>query len=349
MATIFIPKGRNTFYISYFVNGKRITKNTNIPESKEEEAKELKKKFEAKIQPLSSRVIAETQDENSNSLKLPDAIKNFIDYYKVNWSKGRHNNVITTLKIFSEFLNGTRYVSDISSLNISEFITKRKNNVSVTTVRADISVLSTFFNYLLEENLIKKSPINRKLIPKPEHKNITTFDLKSIELILDSVKLTDPLFHKYLFLLSATGARPGDIMRLTYGNIDIVNDILKIKIQKTTREINFPMYKVLRNFIIDELPELKDSDPNELIFKEYKIPMVGKKFKRLKNRLELNSSFNLKTFRKSFATKLIDEGIDSLVVAYLLGHTSVNTTTKYYINKKANVIRNSLNNIKFLE
>ena len=349
MATIFIPKGRNTFYISYFVNGKRITKNTNIPENEKEEAKKLKEKFEAKIQPLSDIVIAETLANNTNNLKLSDAIKNFIDYYKVNWSNGRYNNVITTLKIFSEFLNGVGYVSDINSLNISEFITKRKDNVSVTTVRSDLNVLSTFFNYLLEENLIKKSPINRKLIPKPEHKNITTFDLKSIELILSSVKLSDPLFHKYLFLLSATGARPGDILRLTYGNIDIINDILRIKIQKTTREINFPMYKVLRNFVIDEFPELKDCDPSELIFKDYKIPMEGKKFKSIKNKLELNSSFNLKTFRKSFATKLIDEGIDGLVVAYLLGHISVNTTTKYYINKKANVIRNSLNNIKFLE
>lgn len=349
MATIFIPKGRNTFYISYFVNGKRITKNTNIPKNEEDEAKKLKEKFETKIQPLNSSVLEETQADNFKNLKFPEAIKNFIEYYKVNWSKGRYNNVITTLKIFSEFLNGVRYVSDISSLNISEFITKRKDNVSVTTVRADINVLSTFFNYLLEENLIKKSPINRKLIPKPEHKNITTFDLKTIELILGSVKLTDPLFHKYLFLLSATGARPGDIMRLIYGNIDIENEILKIKVQKTTREINFPMYKVLKDFIIDEFPEIKDCNLEEMIFKNYNIPMVGKKFKRIKNKLGLDSSFNLKTFRKTFATKLIEEGIDGLVVAYLLGHSSVNTTTKYYVNKKANVIRNSLNNIKFLE
>jgi site-specific recombinase XerD len=53
--------------------------------------------------------------------------------------------------------------------------------------------------------------------------------------------------------------------------------------------------------------------------------------------------------RYTFATKLAEEGIDGLVVAYLLGHTSVNTTTKYYINKKARVIKNNLNNIKFLE
>ena len=77
--------------------------------------------------------------------------------------------------------------------------------------------------------------------------------------------------------------------------------------------------------------------------------MIGLSAESTRLELALNKLFNLKTFRKTFATKLAEEGIDGLVVAYLLGHTSVNTTTKYYINKKARVIKNSLNNIKFLE
>lgn len=349
MATIFIPKGRKTFYISYFLNGKRITKNTNLTKEQEEKAIKLKEEFETKLQLISNNEILETKNTGTKKAKIKDTINNFINFYKVNWSLGRRNNVITTLKIFSEFVKNITFVSEIGSEHILEFITERKNKVSITTVRSDLNVLRTFFNYLIEENILKKSPINRKIIPKPEHKNITTFDKKSIELILSSVKLTNTQYYRYLFLLSATGARPGDILRLTYGNIDLVNDTLKIKVQKTTREINFPLYKALKDFIVEEFQELNDRDPDELIFKEYNISMVGKKFKRIKRILGLNESYNLKTFRKSFATKLIEDGIDSLVVAYLLGHTSVNTTTKYYINKKANVIRNTLNNIRFLE
>ncbi|HEY5534280.1 MAG TPA: hypothetical protein VIL99_05005 [Ignavibacteria bacterium] len=49
--------------------------------------------------------------------------------------------------------------------------------------------------------------------------------------------------------------------------------------------------------------------------------------------------------KKSFATKVMDEGIDETVVSYLLAHTTVNTTSKYYLNKKTDVIRNNLNRI----
>lgn len=344
--TIFVPKGRNTHYIGFSDNGKNKMRNTYIPKEDKDRAIEFKKEFEKEFL-LSKKVIKKIN--RNEKLNISDAISEFVTYYKINWSKGRYNNVITILKIFSELLNTVKYVDDINSSHISEYIASRRKKVSVTTVRADINVLRCFFNYLLDENIIDKSPINKKLIPKPEHKSITTFDLNSINLIMEKVKLHDQLFYKYLFILSATGARPGDVLRLTYGDIDLSNDTIRIKIQKTAREIIFPMYYVLRNFIVDNFPELNDIDSNEIIFKDYNIAKVGKRFKKIKNELALNKSFNLKTFRKTFATKLAEEGIDGLVVAYLLGHTSVNTTTKYYINKKARVIKNNLNSIKFLE
>ncbi|MCX6166344.1 MAG: tyrosine-type recombinase/integrase [Ignavibacteriae bacterium] len=349
MATIFIPKGRKTFYISYREKGKNVRRNTYFTKDELHKALALKKELEEKLQEINKKPITKISDSDQNKLKISDAINDFIIYYKINWSKGRYNNVITTLRIFSDHIKEVKFVSDINSNNISEFIASRRDKVSITTVRSDINVLRTFFNYLFEENLINKSPINRKLIPKPEHKGIITFDLQSINLIMERLKANDSLFYKYLFILSATGARPGDILRLTYGNIDLNNDTIRIKIQKTAREIIFPMYNVLRNFIIEELPEINFTDPNEIIFKEYNIPRVGKKFRKIKNKLALNKSFNLKTFRKTFATRLAEEGIDGLVVAYLLGHTSVNTTTKYYINKKTRVIKNNLNSINFLE
>jgi integrase len=199
--------------------------------------------------------------------------------------------------------------------------------------------------------LVRRKSLNKKLIPKPEHKSITTFDLDSYQKILQDVKERDKQFYKYLYLLSATGARPGDILRLTYGNIIINNndeDGIKIKISKTSREILFPMYNALKNFILEEFPDFKERDSDELIFKDCKVYNFGKKFSRLKKRLNLNKLYNLKTFRKSFATNLIENGIDGTIVAHLLAHTSVNTTSKYYIYKKTNIIKSQLNNIKTL-
>ena len=47
MSTIFIPKGRNTFYLSFFEDGKRKTRNIKIPKNKKKEALKFKKEFDS--------------------------------------------------------------------------------------------------------------------------------------------------------------------------------------------------------------------------------------------------------------------------------------------------------------
>lgn len=352
MATLYIPKGRKTFRISYIHKGERYTKSTKFTKADEDKAILLKEEFEAKLALLDENEIDKNVIKSGKSLKLEDAIDRYIKYSKVNWSLGRLNNVRTILKLFTEVIGSNSPIHNIDSSNISKFIEHRKNIVSITTVRSDITVLRAFFNYLIEENIVVKSPINKRLIPKPEHKAITTFDSSSFKEIISEAKVKDRQLYRYLYLLSCTGARPGDITRLTYGDIIINNDKddgLRIKISKTTREIIFPMYDALKNFILEELPDFKERDSDELIFKGCTVYNFGKKFFRLKKRLGLNKAFNLKTFRKSFATNLIDNDIDGTIVSYLLAHTSVNITSKYYINKKTNMIKNQLNKIKTLD
>jgi len=352
MATLYIPKGRNTFRLSYIYNGKRYTKSTKFTLAEEELAIKLKEEFEAKLALLNDNELEDNILINEKNLKLKDAIERFIKDSRVNWSTGRLNNVKTILKLFTEVVNGNTPIRNIDSRNISEFIEHRKSIVSITTVRSDITVLRAFFNYLIEEKLIEKSPINKRLVPKPEYKAITTFDSESFKRMIDDVKARDKQLYHYLCFLSFTGARPGDIIRLTYGDIIINNnkdDGIRIKISKTSREIIFPMYDDLKNFILEELPDFKERARDELIFKGCKVYNFGKKFFRMKKRLGLNDAFNLKTFRKSFATNLADNGIDGTIVSYLLAHTSVNITSKYYINKKTDMIKNQLNGIKNLD
>lgn len=352
MATLYIPKGRRYFKIDYWYNGKRHTKSTKFTLAEEEQAIKLKEKFEAKLTLLCDNEMDKIEIKTGKSLKLKDAIELFIKYSKVNWSIGRLNNVRTILKLFAEVVNDRTPIRNLDSKNISDFIEHRKGIVSITTVRSDITVLRSFFNYLIDEKLIEKSPINKRLVPKPEHKSITTFDSVSFKKIIEDVKTRDKQLYHYLCFLSYTGARPGDILRLTYGDININDnnyDGIRIRISKTSREIIFPMYNALKDFIFQEFPDFKERDSGELIFKGCKVYNFGKKFFRLKKRLGLNDEFNLKTFRKSFATNLIENGIDGTIVSYLLAHTSVNTTSKYYINKKTNVIKNQLNGIKNLD
>lgn len=348
---MFIPEGRKYYRIAYWYKGKKYIKSTKFTLAEKEQAQKLKEVFEEKLKLLETKEVNNDTLEKSSKLKLKGAIENYIKFSKINWTTGRLNNVRTVLKQFLEIINENRLVITLNSSNISEFIAHRKKTVSTTTIRSDLTILKAFFNYLIEENHVNKSPVNKKLIPKPEHKSIITFDSVSFKEIIEDVKTRDKQLYHYLCFLSYTGARPGDILRLAYGDININNnndDGIRIRISKTSREIIFPMYNALKDFILEEFPDFKERDKGELIFKGCKVYNFGKKFFRMKKRLGLNDAFNLKTFRKSFATNLIENGIDGTIVAHLLAHTSVNTTSKYYINKKANIIKGQLNNIKSL-
>lgn len=341
MATLYKQKGRPTFYLSYTLRNKRKVINTRIPVTKRNIADEFKKEFEAKLFLLSKS--GSPQYRNESKTTLETEITNFITIYETTWSKGRLRNITSVLNMFRNIVGSETIVTEINLSHTSHYISKRKEKVGITTLRSDLQIVRTFFNSLIDENIITRSPINKKLIPKPEHRNIIIMTDTEINTILDHAKNTDRLFYKYLGLLTLTGMRPGDLTNQIYGKINLAKSVMKISISKTNMEIEFPLYDELLKFIQDEFPDIDKHSPSELLFPDYKPHLVGRKFKRLKKSLNITKEFDLKTFRKTFATKLIDNGVDGLTVAYLLGHKSINTTAKYYINKNSGVVRKKLN------
>lgn len=164
---------------------------------------------------------------------------------------------------------------------------------------------------------------------------------------MDLSKEQDPEFYKVLVLLGATGIRPCDVVNLKVKDFDLISGKISVKMSKTSREIQFPIYDDLKSFIEQEMPEIISGEKEKRIFDNFTVYIIGRRFRRVKEKLGLHhmKKYNLKTFRKSLATKLIDKGMDGLRVATLLGHTSVNTTTKYYVNKKTEMLKENLNNI----
>jgi len=113
---------------------------------------------------------------------------------------------------------------------------------------------------------------------------------------------------------------------------------------------DFPLFDELRNFVNIELPELLNMPKDEKVFKKYNVERIGKTFRKILNETGLkDESYNLKTFRKTFATRLADEGISEGDLADLLGHTSISTTRQYYKKKNAGAIRKRIDAIDGLK
>lgn len=347
MASLYRIKGRNTFYLSYRINNRTKIINTNIPVNKRSIAEQFKKEFEAKLYLLnknnSTQKLPEPKTPDRN-FTLNKAIENFIVMFTVTWSEGRFSNVQSVLKKFTECLTDKIEIKNITSQHLADYITQRKKIVTITTIRSDLQILRMFFNYLVEVGIINKSPLIKKLIPRPITNNITVMRDAELNRIFMKCRKEDKLFYKFLKLLNLTGARPGDILSLNLNSINFETGILRINISKTSRQIDFPMYEELRTFLQEEI-FTTERNIGTSIFDEYKSHTITRKFSKLKRQLNLNKEYNLKTFRKTFATRLVNKGVDASIVAYLLGHTSVGTTAKYYIGKEAGNIKKILDRI----
>lgn len=134
-----------------------------------------------------------------------------------------------------------------------------------------------------------------------------------------------------------TGCRPNEIIGLSKRDIDFEKGIAKIYQSKTKRGkiVYFTdgLLKEFRNAPSDE-PFFIGQDKN----KDY----YTHKFRKLKEKLDLNPDYCLYTFRHSFGTRMLDKTKDIHLVSKLLGHTDISITAKHYINRSPEDIRAKL-------
>ncbi|MBN8572160.1 MAG: hypothetical protein J0M18_21260, partial [Ignavibacteria bacterium] len=152
--TIYKQKGRPTFYLSYTLNKKRKVINTRIPITKRNLAEEFKKEFEAKLFLLSKS--GSPQYRNESKTTLATEISNFINIYETTWSKGRLRNISSVLNMFKDIVGAETIVTEINLSHISNYISKRKEKVGITTLRSDLQIIRTLFNSLIDENIITR-------------------------------------------------------------------------------------------------------------------------------------------------------------------------------------------------
>jgi site-specific recombinase XerD len=71
------------------------------------------------------------------------------------------------------------------------------------------------------------------------------------------------------------------------------------------------------------------------------------KFRRWAKQVGLRKEISLHSMRSTFASVLIQKGIDIYTVSRLLGHSSVKVTERHYIGMDAMHIRSAVDQLSF--
>lgn len=251
-------------------------------------------------------------------------------------------------------------LSEIKPIDIQRCIKTTKDYCSERQ-RDTFFLLRRVLREAVHNGLIEKNPAQYLNAPKREKKFAETFEPDQIEMLFDSDNKLSRMFEFDLW----TGLRRGELLALTWDNIDLEKRFLKVcqtlvktscgdEIKHTTksrRERIIP----LADKAIEILYRIKAYDSTEgFLFVSNGKPISLRNYNRLylkffsqqqKKHPQLHYLTPHK-LRHSYATYMIYNGADVETLRALLGHVDISTTQRY-IHSNFKQMINATNNLKF--
>lgn len=232
--------------------------------------------------------------------------------------------------------NVTHLTTDDLRMYLTEY--QKINNCSKASIDNIRRNLSSFFSWLEEENYILKSPMKRIHKIKTDKVIKETYSDETLELLRDNCNNLRDL--AIIDLLSSTGMRVGELVRLNINDIDFENrECVVFGKGNKERPVYFDARTkiYLRNYINSR------NDDNVALFVSLDAPHdrlnisgVEIRLRQLGRKLGINKVHPHK-FRRTVATKAIDKGMPIEQVQSLLGHSQIDTTMHYAMVNQNNV------------
>ena len=279
--------------------------------------------------------------ETKRKATLKEGVALYLEYSRTNKKSTENDNAYT--EAFLQFFKPNTFLEDITPALIEDFkIWLLKRGLSKSTVNRYLQALSKLFNVCIDNGLLLINPMKKIKLLKPDNHAIRFLEKTEEKIFIkflpkfyfaDLKKKTGSLLKLIVKFALKEGARKEEILSLKWCNIDFNKDTIELLHTKSGKKRIIPLAKSLKKILL----KLKEQSTSEYVFVN---PATGKRYVDIKK--SFNSAVNasgLKKFRfhdlrHTFATRLIEKGVDIVVVKELLGHASI-TTTMIYVHSDA--------------
>ncbi len=201
---------------------------------------------------------------------------------------------------------------------------KKEQNCSPRTLNVFLSAIKFFYKGVLNKSFeinIKFAKRDKKIPVVLSHSEI-----------MDIIRTSHNLKHRLIISLAyASGLRLSEVVNLKIGDIDFNNNILHVRGGKGNKDRQTVFPKKLQ----EETQEIiKKRAYKEYLFvnprgKKLNSRTLQKIFKKMLIESGINHSATFHSLRHSFATHLIENGVNLRYVQRLLGHENIRTTQIY--------------------
>jgi len=311
-------QGNDRWCIDYRRNGERIRE--MIPEAtcREEALYVLRKRitelFDTRHRPKRTPTFRSWADEYLTEYAKPR---------KLSWKTDRAYIEANMKPFFKDVL-----ISEITPIDIRKYIKLRlESGVSSTTVNRCLQILRKMFNLAIDCKLLETNPIKKGTLfsEKGNTKDrILTYEEEG-RLLENCTEHLKPI----VIIALSTGLRRGEILSLKWSDIDFQGKAMKVEREKGG---SIP-FIFLTESVTRQLAMLKaKAGKAEHVFVNPKsgkpFVEIGKAFRAACRRAGIKG-LRFHDLRHTFASRLIEKGVDIVTVRDLLGHSSVKLTERY--------------------
>lgn len=302
-------------------------------------------------------------------MRLEDKLAAYLEYceYRKELDRKTLKAYRIDLRQYFEYI----CVDEPDKEKIEEYVTHLHKSYKQKTVKRKIASIKAFYNYLEETEIIAKSPFRKikvkfketvtlpRIIPREEIEKLLNHmyqclnenDKASRKFMLRDVAVIEVFF--------ATGARVYEISNIRDDSINLNTGLIRLMgkggKERYVQISNTSILEVLKKYYDENEQSIKKSgyffvNNRESRYTEQSIRLMLKKYTKQAG-IERNITPHM--FRHSFATYLIEEGVDVSCVQQILGHSSIKTTQIYIhiaAKKQAEILKelHPRNNMKIV-
>ncbi|MBU5252399.1 tyrosine-type recombinase/integrase [Lysinibacillus capsici] len=278
---------------------------------------------------LLSTYTIEAKDEIDVNESNEDLLKMYINAIKLeNYSLTTITNYQYELKRFINFIQ--KNLLRATTADIRQYLAVQ-NHLKSGTIATKLTIISSFYNWLVQEEMLLKNPTAKIKTPKTPKRLREGLTIEELEIVRESC---DTLRQRALIeVFYSTACRLSELRSL---NIEDINwqDMSVIVFGKGSKErkvfLSFKALYHLKRYLKSR------TDDCEALFVTERRP-----YRRMTNRgiqfqidkieqaAQVSKSLTPHVMRHTFATLAMDAGIELADLQHLLGHENPATTLRY--------------------
>lgn len=315
-----VYKRGNVYWIRYAgQDGKIVFESSGSSKFRDAEGLLLKRR-----QSVKEGTLPETRSMSNYSLN--DLAQKYIA-----WMQGRHRSEDTKKYRINQILTyfGNPLLRNFNTLIAEQYQTElMKKGLKPASINKNIGILKAMFTKAVEWNLVEERTLKSIRKVKQMTENNKRLRFLSKEECEDLINACDNHLKPIVITAIHTGMRRGEILSLTWDQIDFTSGFIYLEVTKNGERREIPIDRKLKETLGNIIRRLDVP----YVFYDTK---TGKPFKEVKRSYSSAvtkaklKDFHFHDLRHTFASLLVMDGVSIPTLMKLLGHKSMTMTMRY--------------------